>query len=92
MPRSHKVRSDLSPALYVVTSNCPIAGFTVKHELLTYLEKNGYPREKPLWRVYSMPDGRLGGSRLMTTDELFGFCCSNCAVGIRCAGGCEVVK
>jgi hypothetical protein len=53
-----------STYIYLVTGplRIPVAGFTVKHELQTWLERN--PGEYELWRLSD------GGSREPTTFEV----------------------
>lgn len=48
--------------IYVVNQGtCPIAAFTVKHELMSFLEDHGFP----LWIVYRIKDG---ATELLATD------------------------
>jgi len=51
-----------------------IAGFTVKHELITWLTKSDHPRRDELI-IESLPDGRNWGQlpiKTFTVQELIG--------------------
>lgn len=46
-----------STRVYVVMAlqtDIPLAAFTVKHELASWLDKNGWDHD---WRIWSLPDG-----------------------------------
>jgi hypothetical protein len=58
MARSTNIYVVLSEAnINLGTTARPLAAFTVKHELASWLDKRGWDYD---WRIYRIPDGGLG--------------------------------